>query len=190
MCMRIGVALLTLSFVSASGAEEFKANCPVSGGPAKESSSTKYKGKNLYFCCNNCPKAYAKNPEKFATKANYQLLQTNQIVQVACPFSGNEINAETETAVGTTKVSFCCNNCKGKVEKADDAIALVFKDISKGFTLQTACPVSGKAIDVSKTAEHDGKTVYFCCPNCPKAFSANPEKFTKKLPQFKAEDEG
>jgi YHS domain-containing protein len=29
----------------------------------------------------------------------------------------------------------------------------------------------------SPHAEYNGKTYYFCCPDCPKAFEANPEKF-------------
>ena len=34
------------------------------------------------------------------------------------------------------------------------------------------CPVSGKAIDKEHSVKHNGGTVYFCCPNCPKAFKA------------------
>jgi YHS domain-containing protein len=32
----------------------------------------------------------------------------------------------------------------------------------------------------SPHAEYNGKTYYFCCPDCPKAFEANPEKFATK----------
>jgi YHS domain-containing protein len=45
---------------------------------------------------------------------------------------------------------------------------------------RTKCPVSGNEFVVkedSPHAEHNGKTYYFCCPDCPKAFQANPEKF-------------
>jgi len=31
-----------------------------------------YKGHDYYFCCNKCPKAFAKNPEKFALKDEAQ----------------------------------------------------------------------------------------------------------------------
>ena len=34
--------------------KEFKATCPVSGGPAKEAHSVDYHGKKVYFCCPNC----------------------------------------------------------------------------------------------------------------------------------------
>lgn len=164
--------------------KEFKANCPVSGGPAKESSSLDYKGKKVYFCCNNCPKKFAGDPEKFAAKANRQLAQTGQLLQVACPLSGQPCKAEQKCDVDGTDVYFCCEKCKGKAAGAEDKIALIFGDISKGFTLQTTCPISGKAIKTDKFVEHDGKKVYFCCGGCPDAFKKDPAKYTAKLPQF------
>jgi YHS domain-containing protein len=48
---------------------------------------------------------------------------------------------------------------------------------------RTKCPVSGHEFVVtadSPHAEYNGKTYYFCCPDCPKAFQANPEKFVAK----------
>jgi YHS domain-containing protein len=48
---------------------------------------------------------------------------------------------------------------------------------------RTKCPVSGHEFVVtadSPHAEYNGKTYYFCCPDCPKAFEANPEKFASK----------
>jgi YHS domain-containing protein len=48
---------------------------------------------------------------------------------------------------------------------------------------RTKCPVSGHEFVVtadSPHAEYNGKTYYFCCPDCPKAFQAEPEKFVSK----------
>ena len=48
---------------------------------------------------------------------------------------------------------------------------------------RTKCPVSGHEFvvkDDSPHAEYNGKTYYFCCPDCPDAFQANPEKFVPK----------
>jgi YHS domain-containing protein len=42
------------------------------------------------------------------------------------------------------------------------------------------CPVSGKAVDASKTVDFNGGKVAFCCENCPKAFSADTKKFAGK----------
>lgn len=168
--------------------KEFSAKCFVSGQPAEKSHVVDYKGKKLYFCCDNCPAAFKADPKKFAAKAHHQLATTGQMVQVACPYSGKAVDPDTAIEVAGVKVAFCCKECKGKTEKADDKVALVFGDIEKGFTLQTECPISGKAIDVTKTAEYEGKKVYFCCDKCPAAFKADPKKYLDKLPQFAKEE--
>jgi YHS domain-containing protein len=116
--------------------------CPVSGQKVKEASAVDYKGGKVYFCCDNCPKGFAANTAKFATKANQQLVATGQAKQVKCPFTGGKINAETETDIAGTKVSFCCKMCKGKAEKAtgDAQLTAVFGDaaFAKGFEVPKA----------------------------------------------------
>jgi len=42
------------------------------------------------------------------------------------------------------------------------------------------CPVSGKAVDATKTVDFNGGKVQFCCGNCPKAFAADTKKFAAK----------
>lgn len=170
-------------FAGADAEGDFHATCPMSGGPAKKDCSVAYKGKTVYFCCENCPAGFEKDPDSALSKVMLQWLETGQIVQVGCPFSGKPCAAKLE--VGTTEVGFCCNNCKGKAEKSgDELLAMIFGPASKGFTLQTTCPVSGKKINVEKHVEHDGQQVYFCCDGCPAAFQADPAKFVGKLPQF------
>jgi YHS domain-containing protein len=179
---------------ASSEEKEFEATCPVSGQPAIEDSIVELKnGAKVYFCCQNCPKAYAANPDKFALKMARQLLETGQVVQVACPITGQPVNKETLVEVGKGKAGFCCKNCLAKYNKADEngKLEILFAKLGEGeaFTRQTKCPVSGKPIGAEFAVEHEGKQVYFCCPNCPKAFEANPAKFIAKLPQF-AKDAG
>lgn len=186
---RVWFAALALVAISAGSAlvaadKEFKATCPVSGGPAKESSSVDYHGKKVYFCCNNCPKKFKAEGEKFAAKANYQLAQTGQVIQVSCPLSGHECDPAQTADVDGVSVAFCCEKCKAKADGAEDKIAMLFGDLSKAYTLQTTCPVSGKPIKTDKLVEYEGKKVYFCCGGCPDAFKADPAKYTAKLPQF------
>lgn len=185
-CVALGFSISVQSAEEEKTAEKkFDAKCIVSGAPAKEASFVDYRGKKLYFCCENCPKAYKADPDKFLAKANHQLLYTKQITEVACPLTGKPINEEKTVDVAGTKVGFCCGNCQAKVEKAgDDAIALVFADFDKGFTLQTTCPVSNKPIVADQKVTFRGLDVYFCCPNCPAAFEANPKKFAKNVPQI------
>lgn len=102
--------------------------CAVADKDAKADKSAKYKEGKVYFCCNGCEGKFAKTPEKFATQANRQLVQTHQYVQTGCPISGGKINPETLIKVDGTEVAFCCNKCKAKVEGAEgkEASELVF----------------------------------------------------------------
>ena len=89
--------------------KEFKATCPVSGKAAKKESSLNYsRGKKVYFCCDNCPKAFKADRKKFAAKANLQLLQTGQIVQVVCPLLGKPMNKSKTIKISGTEVALCC----------------------------------------------------------------------------------
>lgn len=177
--------LFALAVAEDKAADKFEATCPVSGGPAKADHKSKYMGKDVFFCCDNCPKAFDADKKKYDLQAKTQFLETKQIVQVSCPFSGQPVNAEATVALGKAKVAFCCEKCQGKAKDSKELAKLVFADFDKGFTLQTKCPVSGKAIVAEQSVEHDGKKVFFCCPGCPDAFKADPAKFVAKLPQFK-----
>ena len=42
------------------------------------------------------------------------------------------------------------------------------------------CPVSGKPCLKEHKVAYKGAEVYFCCPNCPKAFEADTKKFAAK----------
>lgn len=130
-------ALLTASLYAADKVSLEKAKCPVSGKECKEDTGVAYKGAKVYFCCNNCPKAFEKDTAKYAAKANMQLVATGQAKEIKCPLSGKELNTATAIEVDGVKVCFCCNNCKGAVEKAsgDEKIEKVFGDkaFEKGF---------------------------------------------------------
>jgi YHS domain-containing protein len=174
--------------------KKFEATCPVSGKPAGEDHVLELKnGDKVYFCCDNCPKDYKADRKKYALKMHEQLLETHQIAQVACPLTGKPVNKEDMVEMGHAKVGFCCEKCLGKFKEADDEakLKMVFSAaaMKKAFTHQTKCPVSGKDIDPEHVVEYKGEKVYFCCPNCPKAFEADPEKFLSKLPQFKEKKE-
>jgi len=186
MAMLSALALFAVIAVAQAEDKAIKATCPVSGGVAKAEHVLEHQGKKVYFCCPKCPDAFKKDAGKFAAKTSLQLAETGQLLQVACPISGEPVDASTAVTIGNAKVAFCCNNCKGKVEGAskDDQINLVFAKADKGFTPQTLCPVSGKAIKTDVSVEHEGKKVYFCCPGCPGAFQKDPAKFLPKLPQF------
>ena len=113
---------------------------------AKADKSADYKDGKVYFCCDGCPKAFAKDikdEKKFATKANTQLVATEQAKQHKCPITGKDLDKATEITVAGAKVQFCCNNCKGSVEKlkGDEQADKVFgEDAFKkaGFKVEKA----------------------------------------------------
>ena len=140
-------AVLAVGLVAYAAEEKakdrpFKATCPVSGKPALQDKTVDYKGAKVYFCCENCPKAFEKDTAKYATKANQQLVATSQAIQVKCPITGNKLNPDANGAVGGVEVRFCCNDCKAKVAAAtgDAQAELVFSDeaFKKGFEVKKA----------------------------------------------------
>ena len=62
-------AMASLALVAGSvlaADKEFKASCPVSGKAASQDNAVAFKGKEVYFCCENCPTAFKANSDKFA----------------------------------------------------------------------------------------------------------------------------
>ncbi|MGV3486739.1 MAG: hypothetical protein ACO1RT_20155 [Planctomycetaceae bacterium] len=130
MVSALAVALIAGVTVWAGEPKLEGVKCVVAPRAAKADKSLAYKDGKVFFCCDNCPKKFAAAPEKFATKANMQLVATGQYEQKACPITGNKLNPETKTKVGEAEVAFCCVNCKGKVEAAegDKKLDMVFSD--------------------------------------------------------------
>ena len=108
--------------------------CPVSGKPVDQAHSLDYKEGKVSFCCPNCPKAFKKDTAKFATKANRQLVKTEQYVQKACPVSGRDLNPAHTVEVSKVEVTFCCPNCKGKVAGLEGEKQLEAVFAEKPFT--------------------------------------------------------
>jgi transposase-like protein len=124
----LAVALYAYN-VKAADAPELK--CPVSGHAASKDHAVDHNGGKVYFCCDDCPKAFEANTKKFAAKANAQMVQDGQFKQVNCPLAGKPVNLETAIEVGGVKVAFCCNNCKSRVVNAKNDKAkmnMVFSD--------------------------------------------------------------
>ena len=132
-----GICLLALVTLTVNAAEEKKAEpkCPVSGKAISKDHAVDYKGAEVYFCCPNCPKAFEKAPEKFAAKANHQLVLTGQAKQVKCPLAGRPAKDDKSVSVEGVTVNVCCGNCLKAATKADDKVALLFSDkaFDKGF---------------------------------------------------------
>lgn len=113
--------------------------CPISGKPVVANGTAQHNGGTVYFCCTNCPKAFAKDTAKFAAKANAQMAQTGVAKQVKCPIAGRPVNPAQKVTVAGVEVGLCCGGCKGKASKAkgDAQLELVFGDkaFKKGFEI-------------------------------------------------------
>ncbi len=106
-------------------------------------------------------------------------------LEALCPVSGEPIDKDVsiKDAHGGT-VYFCCSKCEGKY-KADPAkygekvcaqqVAMAKERV------QVACPVSGKPVKKSASADCNGTTIYFCCGMCPAAYTKDPAKFASKM---------
>ncbi|TWT53705.1 hypothetical protein Pla22_13370 [Rubripirellula amarantea] len=127
----LAVILVAAATVIAGEVELEGVKCVVAPKPATEGKSADYKEGKVYFCCGGCAGKFASNPDKFAVNANQQLVATKQYEQKACPMSGGDVNPEITSTVAGTKVAFCCNGCKSKVDSAEDeasALKIVFND--------------------------------------------------------------
>ena len=116
------------------------AKCPISGEKISKDACVAYKGGKVYFCCDGCAAKFEKDKAKYEVKANQQLVLTGQAKQKACPFSGQKTDASTKITVAGINVTFCCGNCKAKVEKAsaDKQAEMVFggKNFDKAFEVK------------------------------------------------------
>ena len=141
--MLIAVASAMVLSVSAWAADEVNLKdikCVLNPkADAKASSSAEYKGKQVYFCCNNCKGKFEEDTAKYASSANAQLVATKQAKQVKCPITGRDIDEAQKAKVGGVDVAFCCGNCTDKVGKAEDKdkLEIVFSDkaFEKGFKI-------------------------------------------------------
>ncbi len=141
------VGLLVGSVLAADAAkddakakEKLVIKCPVSGESVDSMGgkvAVDFEGGKVFFCCNNCPAPFKKDTAKYIAKAHLQMVQTGQLKEVACPFTGKPLDAATAIDVGGVKVAFCCKDCMAKAAKAKggEQVSLIFKDVSKGFKL-------------------------------------------------------
>ncbi|MAW62116.1 MAG: hypothetical protein CMJ94_14970 [Planctomycetes bacterium] len=67
------------------------------------------------------------------------------------------------------------------VDAPSEAEIAAAEALAQKPTINQVCLVSGKEIDPQFNLEHNGQVIGFCCPNCPKTFLADPDKFLAKL---------
>lgn len=116
----VAALALTMIYAASISAEEIDLTgikCPVSGKAVKKTATADFEGGTVYFCCNNCRKAFNKDATKFAAKARHQEVQTGQKKEAHCPITHKPFKDSVSLTIDGVEVKFCCNKCKGKVEK-------------------------------------------------------------------------
>ena len=106
------------------------ARCLLSDKPALAKFTVKYKGGEVYFCCESCREEFTDNPKEYAAQANHQLFLTGQAEAVLCPLTGRKLSSKFNVNISGADTPFCCGGCKAKALKAqgDKQIVLVFND--------------------------------------------------------------
>jgi YHS domain-containing protein len=139
--------------------------CPVSGKPVEGANTVTYEGKLVAFCCDKCPKAFQKEPTKYASKIEFDLK----------PAPAPEKKPAEKKAGDAKPAEKKSDEKKPEEKKVED------KKADAGSPVNANCPVSGKPIETSFTALYDSKTVGFCCDKCLAKFNADPKKFADKI---------
>lgn len=136
MTAALGLLTAVTAHAGDKEADLSDAKCPLSGKAVNAATTTDYKGGTVYFCCAGCSGAFEKNPDKYAAKANHQLVVTGQADQVACPLTGRPIDESKSSEIAGVTVSYCCGGCQSKVASAGEKeqVEMVFvKGFDKAF---------------------------------------------------------
>src|SRR5687767_12345073 len=168
-------------------------NCAVnSGAKVNVEAATKagkyvdYEYTRYYFCCGNCPKAFEKDPEKFAKAEGVSLQKIALPDELACAVMGDhklKLAEATEKKLykdyNGKRYYFCCAGCPPSFEKDPEKFAKS-ASVSLGqipLPKETACAVmSGSKVNPADAlakklyADHNGRRYFFCCAGCPEAF--------------------
>jgi YHS domain-containing protein len=159
-----GAVALTGAVARLATAADTKAVCPVSGAAAKTGPTdawTHVNGQSVYFCCNNCPKAFAADPEKYAAK-----------MSIKCPvMTSNAVKPDKKlrTALNNGYVYFCCAGCPSTFAQAPQKYVKELRD-----------PVSGEMFKVSANSPHatyKGGHFLFANAENKAKFDAEPAKY-------------
>lgn len=134
---RLIVVVLLSVFSCALAADAPPLKCPVCGKAARAAHHASHHGGVVDFCCADCAKQFAAHADKFAAKANFQLVASGQFKETKCPLEGYALNPKATVVLGGMNITFCCKGCRNVVSlaKGDEQINLVFGDkaFKKGF---------------------------------------------------------
>ena len=160
----MAAALLSLAAASSVvGAAAEKGKCAVSGKEIEITEKTprsSIQGKAVYFCCENCPKAFAKTPEKFV-KGDLG----------KCPVQGSDavtVDAGMRRVINNGVWYVCCPGCADSVATSP-AVLKSLNDVvsNKTFTATASSP----------KVEYKGQVYLFQNAETKAQFEKDPAKY-------------
>jgi len=196
--------VLVLALTGMAQQSDEMVTCATTGKTMKKSEAKatyEYNGKTYYFCCDGCKEAFVKNPEKYtqgmateehmhgeATEEHMQAHgeEDGTVVDPVCGMKIKKSDAKATYEYNGKTYYFCMEGCLEKFKNDPQKYAQKAKEM-------VTCPVSGKTIKKSEAAgshEYNGKTYYFCCPNCKEKFLENPEKYSKQKEETAVPQQG
>jgi YHS domain-containing protein len=153
-----------------SAAKPVNTVCPVSGKPVDVTKALTHEGKVIGFCCDMCPKAFAKEPAKFLTKLQVaEVKPAEKKPEEKKPEEKKPEPAKPQAAVAA------------QTPAPAPAPAPAAQAGGFGKTANSKCPLSGKAVDAEFVVALDGKAVGFCCGSCKEKFTSNPAAHVGKI---------
>jgi len=186
------VLALSATWTSARAAENALPTCPITGEAIDFNVKTMTEDGPAFFCCKKCIGAFEKDPAKFASAmaAQREALAKRDRVQVACPVTGEPVNAEVSVDYNGRKVSFCCKHCVAKFQADPEKFNA---KLAASYTYQTKCPISGEGISPTTSAVlPSGDHIYTCCKKCASKIADAAEKVATSLAaqgyNFKVDD--
>ena len=107
--------------------------CVVSGKPATRYYFARFKQGRVYFDCNSSRLKFESNRNEFVTKANHQLVITEQYVQSRCPYKLAGVSTDSPSfQIAGVRIRTCCSGCLFELnaEKTDiQQIEFLFSDM-------------------------------------------------------------
>ncbi|MBV8881270.1 MAG: hypothetical protein JO332_14990 [Planctomycetaceae bacterium] len=145
------------------------------------------------------PPAPEKKEEKKEEKKDDKKADAKPI-NAKCPLSGKDVNPEATFTYQGQVIGLCCNDCKAKFAKEPEKYIEKVKEFKKdekksdGGNVQNInfedpinkkCPIKGTEVAAGRTVEYKKQLIGFCCADCVAKFESDPEKWIKRVKEFK-----
>ena len=131
------------------------ATCPVKGTPVEAKFTAVWNDLEVGFCCPECPKLFAANPNAYTSTLLRDLA--------------------TQLADAKARLAKYEKPPTAPAPQAPTAVSLV--DLGNAM-----CPVMpAMAAKPTVFADYHGMRVHFCCRMCPPKFNANPQSFLNTM---------